>query len=135
MENIIEITRKLGAAIQESEAYKNYQAALEANEKDEELNKLIGEFNMLRVSVGNEASKDNRDEEKVASLNNELRECYDKIMNNEKMQAFEAAKNELDHIMTKVQGIISLSIEGEDPATCEVPDACSGSCSTCGGCH
>lgn len=135
MEKIIEITRQLGAAIQESEAYKKYQLAMEANEKDDELNKLIGEFNMLRVSVSNEASKEDRDEEKLNSINNDLRECYEKIMSNAQMKAFEEAKHELDHIMTKVQGIITLCIEGEDPATCEVPEGCGGSCSTCGGCH
>ena len=34
-----------------------------------------------------------------------------------------------------MNAIIDLCIAGEDPDTCEPAAGCSGSCSTCSGCH
>ena len=42
--DIIELTRKLGAAIQQEEAYKNFIAIRTKNDNDEELQKQIGEI-------------------------------------------------------------------------------------------
>jgi cell fate (sporulation/competence/biofilm development) regulator YlbF (YheA/YmcA/DUF963 family) len=133
--DIIELTRQLGAEIQKDERYLKFHEALEANEKDEELNKLIGEFNLLRVSLGNEASKEEKDNGKIEALNKNLEECYGKIMANDRMKAFEEAKNELDHLIQDINAIIMMSVEGEDPATCDPHKNCGGECSTCGGCH
>ncbi len=132
--DIIEMTRKLGAELQKDERYTAYREAVAANDADKELNDLIGEFNLIRVKVNTAASGDKSDPEKTEKLNAELRECYDKIMNNPNMMAFESAKTQLDNLVKQINGIITMSVNGEDPMTCQVPDGCSGSCSTCGGC-
>ena len=51
--DIIEAARNLGAAIQQDERYKKYIEAKKANDADEELQELIGEFNLARMSVDN----------------------------------------------------------------------------------
>ncbi len=57
-------------------------------------------------------------------------------MVNPNMAAFNAAKNAMDGMLAEINNIITASANGEDPETCpSQPSGCSGSCSTCGGCH
>ena len=58
--DIIELTRKLGAAIQNEEAYKNFMAVRDKNDKNEELQKQIGEFNLLKMQLDEELAKSKR---------------------------------------------------------------------------
>ena len=132
--DVIELTRQLGAAIQADERYKNYMAAKTANDNDEDLQADIGEFNLIRISLDKELSSDNKDDEKVKELNQKLRSTYSAIMLTPSMIAYNEAKTALDELLNDVNSIITMSANGEDPATCE-PSHCTGSCSTCGGCH
>ena len=135
--DIIEAARNLGAAIQQDERYKKYIEAKKANDADEELQELIGEFNLARMSVDNEFQKEeaDRDGEKIKEFNTTIRKLYGKIMCNDTMMAFNKAKADFEAVMQMVNGIIELATEGEDPATCEPESGCTGSCATCGGCH
>ena len=83
----------------------------------------------------NEATKDERDEKKLQELNEELRELYSTIMKNENMIAYNIAKQEMDSVLKRVTAIIMQSAEGEDPETTDYEESCTGSCSSCGGCH
>ena len=106
------------------------------NDADKELQELIGEFNMARMSVDNELGKEEgRDEEKIKEFNSTLRRLYGKIMCNDNMIEYNKAKEEFDAVMQRANAIIELCTEGEDPATCEPATGCTGSCATCGGCH
>ncbi len=133
---ILEITRELGKAIQADETYKKFAIAKKNNDDDRELQDLIGEFNLIRLNVSNAMTDPNKDEEKIKKLNGELQECYKKVMANESMIAYNEAKTALDAIISKVNLLISMCVDGADPETVEIPDSsCTGSCSTCGGCH
>lgn len=133
--DIIKMTRELGKAIQQDERYKAYAAAQTANDEDTELQKLISDFEQTRTAVNAEVSRSDRDQQKVDSLNEKLRELYAGIMRNENMAAFNKAQDELEQLISDVNQIITMCANGEDPDTCEIkPRNCSGSCSTCGGC-
>ena len=130
--DIIEKARELGRLIQEEDSY---QSAKEKNDKDEELQRLIGEFNLKRMSINNEASKKERDQEKLSKLNTEMREAYSQIMSNENMIAYNDAKAAFDVVANRVLAIVQQSAEGADPETADYSQSsCSGSCATCGGC-
>lgn len=136
--DVIKIARELGAAIQKEEAYKKYHEARLANEKDDELNDKIGEFNLARMSLTNELQKPEaeRSQSKIETLNNQLQELYTQVMSNDNMQKFNAAKQEMDMLTNQITGIIAMCIEGEDPETCDpIQASCTGSCESCGGCH
>ncbi len=137
MENkdIIELAREIGRQLQKDENYIKFQLAKQATEDDEELQNLIGEFNLKRMAISNEVSKADRDEEKLQKYNQEMRSAYAKIMSNENMINYNDSKEALDLILARVSAIIQKSSEGEDPDTADyTPSACSGSCETCGGC-
>lgn len=132
----IEAARKLGAAMQADEAYIKYAEAIKNNDNNEELQVKISEFNIKRMNLDNEISKDEseRNEEKIQTMNTELRAIYDEIMAHPDMVAFNEAKAGMDKLLQDVNSIIMMCAQGADPETCEI-SACTGSCSTCGGCH
>ena len=135
--DVITLARELGKAIQADPRYKEYVAAKEANDKDEELQKLIGEFNLKRQNVQYEMQKPDseKDSEKLQKLNREMQEAYGDVMKNVNMANFVIVKGALDQLLEEVNMIISMCCDGEDPDTCEISHGCSGSCATCGGCH
>ena len=133
----IQAARELGKAIQADQCYKDYEAAKQANDSDEALQKLIGDFNLKRQSLQYELQKPDaeKDSEKIQKLNKEMQDAYGDVMKNVNMANFVIVKSALDNKLEKVNMIISMCCEGEDPDTCEPTHVCSGSCSTCGGCH
>ncbi len=134
--DIISQARALGEAIQKEEAYINLQEVQKKADADTELQNLIGEFNLKRMSINNEASKKDRDQEKLSQLNTEMREVYSKIMSNENMIAYNEAKEAFDMVANRVLAIVQQSCEGADPQTADyTQSSCSGSCESCGGCH
>lgn len=133
--DIIEKARELGKLIQQEESYIALQKALADADADMELQNLIGDFNMKRMSINNEASKKDKDSDKLALLNSQMREDYSKIMSNKNMIAYNEAKDAFDMVANRVLAIVQQSAEGADPETADYStSSCSGSCSTCGGC-
>lgn len=133
--DIIEMSREIGKQIQQEDAYISLRVAQQNSDEDKELQNLIGEFNLKRMAINNEASKPDRDDAKMKQLNNEMRECYDKIMANENMIAYNNAKQGLDAIVQRALSIITQSAEGGDPQTVDYSAGCGeGGCSSCSGC-
>lgn len=134
--NVIEATRNLGIELQKDQRFIEYAKAKLALDKDEDLQRKIGDFNIARMNIERMYDSEDKDEEKLADANSELRSIYDGIMQNETMAAYNNAKIEVDKMMNEVLGIIRMCAEGADPLTCELPEAgCSGSCASCSGCH
>lgn len=133
--DIIEKARELGKLIQQEESYIALRKAQADADADMDLQNLIGDFNMKRMSINNEASKKDKDSDKLALLNSQMREDYSKIMSNKNMIAYNEAKDAFDVIANRVLAIVQQSAEGADPETADYStSSCSGSCSTCGGC-
>ena len=131
----IAMARELGKAIQQDERFIRLMAQQQVSDGDKELQELIGQFNLKRIDLNAELNKEEKDQERLNAINNEVREIYSKIMANENMAAYNAAKNELDELVEYVMQILRGSINGEDPELIELQSGCSGSCSSCSGCH
>ena len=132
--DIIELTRALGAEIQKTEEYKRFLAAKEKNDKDEVLHKQSGDFNLLKLQLDAEHEKEEKDEAKILEINEKIVELYNTIVSGEAMTEFNNAYADYKALTDKISNILLMCENGEDPATCE-PSACSGNCSSCGGCH
>ncbi|MEG0895142.1 MAG: YlbF family regulator [Oscillospiraceae bacterium] len=129
-------TRELGQLIQQSEEYKRLEASKTANDNDKELQDLIGKFNLTRTSLSMAMQEESKDEEKIASLDKELKDLYSCVMENKNMLEFNESRQEVETLMTKINNVLTASVNGEDPMTCdENPHSCGGSCSSCSGCH
>ena len=132
---IIEATRNLGVEIQKDERFIRFIKAKLANDNDEALQNQIGEFNTIRMNLDREMNAETQDENKIRELNEKLREIYTAVMSSKTMLDYNTAKAEVDAMLNDINSIIMQCVEGEDPMTAEPQTACTGSCSTCGGCH
>lgn len=132
--DIIELTRTLGAEIQKTEEYKRFMTAKEKNDKDEVLQKQIGDFNLLKMQLDAEHEKEEKDDAKILEINEKIVELYNLIVSGEAMTEFNNAYADYKALTDKISNILLMCENGEDPATCE-PSSCTGNCSSCGGCH
>ncbi|MBR1483548.1 MAG: YlbF family regulator [Ruminococcus sp.] len=132
--DVITMARELGRALQKEETYVQLHAVQAQADADAELQQLIADFNTKRMGINEEASKKDRDQEKLTTLNKEMREVYSKIMSNENMIAYNQAKEAFDKVSNRVLAIVQQSIDGVDPEIADYTESCTGSCSTCGGC-
>lgn len=135
MDDILEMAKDLGYAIQQDERFIRTQLAQAAADDDEALQGMIGEFNLKRMAINTENTKAEKDEHKLQVLDGEMREVYARIMANPHMAEYQEAKERLDALLNRIGTIISLSAQGQDPDTAAAAGGCSGSCSSCGGCH
>ena len=132
--DVIAEVRNLGKAIQADERFIRYAKARLANDNDADLQAAIGKFNITRMELDREMQAEERNEDKVKELNENLRNAYAEIMSAPSMVEYNTAKAELDVLVNEINTVISKTLEGEDPETCDTT-ACTGSCATCGGCH
>ena len=133
-DQLVEMARDLGAAIQQDERFIRTQMAQAAADEDAALQELIGEFNLKRIAINAETGKEDKDADKLKQLDTELRDVYARIMENEHMAEYNAAKTELDKLVNAIATIITLASQGQNPDEIET-GGCSGNCAGCGGCH
>lgn len=132
----IELFKKAAVALQTDPRYLELDAARRENDLDEELQNLIGEFNLARLDLNNEATKQDSDADRIAALNTKVSALYDQIMSSESMVRYNAAKAEAEAMISHIDAIINTAMNGGDPMTVQQPaGGCTGSCATCGGCH
>ena len=133
--DVIKTARELGKAIQADERFIRFTKARLANDDDKELQAAIGNFNIKRMELEKASSEENKDDEKIKTLNEELRKIYGDIMASDAMVEYNSAKALVDQMMNDVNIVLSKSLDGEDPDTLTLDSGCTGSCATCGGCH
>lgn len=123
--------------LQNDPRYAALHKARKENDEDQDLQDMIGEFNIARLDVNNAMSDDDRDEKKIAEMNAKINSLYNNIMQHEKMIAYDNAKKDIESFIDYVNVILNAAIEGEDPMLVEEPsnEGCGGSCSSCSGCQ
>lgn len=129
MADVKELAMQLGQAIVSDPRYVAYKNAEAAQDNDAELQTMIEEFNLIKMNVMNEMQKEEKDEEKVKNLQEKMRQSYSEIMENSVMAEYMRTKEDVEAFINEVYGTLNYAITGEEP------HSCSGSCSTCGGCH
>ena len=140
----IDLFKKAAAAMQTDPRYLELDAARRENDNDQELQGLIGEFNLTLphnrvtaiVGASGESAKPEPDTAHVADLNQQVNDLYTQIMSSEGMVRYNTAKKECEAMVSHIDAIINTAMNGGDPMTVQAPTGgCTGSCSTCGGCH
>lgn len=139
MVDVIKLARDLGSAIQSQEVYLDMVKNQAKNDEDEELQQLIGEFNLKRMALNGETNKadSEKDKSKIESLDKEVRNLYQQIMANQNMVNYNKSRQALTSLVADINKILSAAVTGQDPQTFSLDDngGCAGSCATCGGCH
>lgn len=125
MTAIIEKTKELGALLQASAQVQRYNAAKAAYEADEDVQKLVKEYNLQRMNMMNAGD----DETRMAELEERVKGIYNQVVASASMIEMQAAGQALQELLNQVNGVISFYVTGEEP------NSCTHDCSTCGGCH
>ncbi len=135
-EVLVNMAIDLGYQLQGDERYTAVRTAQQEADADEELQRLIGEFNIKRMNINQEESKpeEEQDAAHLRQLNEEMRSVYAQIMANEHMQAYNIAHSALDELVRKINAAIALAVQGQDPALAAQESGCTGNCGSCGGC-
>lgn len=131
---LIEKTRELGVAIQDTDEFTAFIVAKTAADKSEKLQDKLGQFNLKKLDLNRAIIADEKDNEKIAALNAEVKKLYEEIVSDPLMIAYSTTKDELDGVVRFMMQIIEGSTNGENPYEIE-EQACGGDCSACGGCH
>ena len=132
----IELFKKAAAAMQTDPRLLALTTAQKACDDDQALQELIGQFNLLRIDMNEEIGKSERDNQKVAELNEKVGKLYNQIMETPAMVAYNEAKTAVEGMINHINAIVNTAVEGGDPMLVEEPSAsCTGSCSSCSGCH
>lgn len=131
---LIEKTRELGVAIQDTDEFTAFIVAKTAADKSEKLQDKLGQFNLKKLDLNRAIIADEKDNEKIAALNAEVKTLYEEIVSDPLMIAYSTTKDELDGMVRFMMQIIEGSANGENPYEIE-EQACGGDCSACGGCH
>lgn len=135
MENVIKETRVLGAAIQDTDCFKNIKKAQEALDADANVQLAMSKIEGLQAKYQEEVAKEAPDQDVLTQIDSDFQAAYAEMTKSPVVAEFEAARQELDGMMNKVMEILYLCVNGEDPATCKPADhgEC-GSCSCCSSC-
>ena len=133
----IDLFKKAAAALQTDVRYLELDAARRENDADEELQNMIGEFNLARLDLNNESAKPETDAARVAELNQRVNDLYSQIIAREEHGALRRRQGRVRGPgQPHPDAIVNTAMNGGDPMTVQAPTGgCTGSCSTCGGCH
>ena len=135
--DLISLAKNLGSEIQKSDEYTEYKIREQNVECNKELQEMIEKFNLKKVSINEEISKEEVNHETIDKLNAEISELYSKIMENETMKEFNSSKEKFENTLRKINYIITASAGGQDPYAVNTDElsSCTGSCSSCSGCN
>lgn len=132
----IELFKKAAAAMQTDPRCVALNTAQKACDENAALQDLIGKFNLMRIDMNEEIGKPERNNQKIAELNEKVGQVYNEIMETAEMQAYNEAKTAVEGMINHINAIVNTAVEGGDPMLVEEPSAtCTGSCSSCSGCH
>ena len=120
---IREATEALAKLIRADKRYQAYEAAAKEYENDNEVLRMITEYNVHQTALSAEFGKEDRDEAVIVSIQKRIDDLYDAITHNESYQNFIRVKEESDAFVKMVNAELEFFITGRR--------ACTHNCSTC----
>ena len=121
---IMEIAAQLGQAIKADERITKMNEARVAYEKDEDIQKLMLEYNTQQIALAEEYKKDPVDENIVNAIENRLNEIVSAVTTNPVFIQANEAQDAVNKLMNEVNAEIEFQITGQRP--------CAHDCSSCG---
>ena len=129
MEKILEKAKELGMMIAESDEFKAIKAAEENQVADPEADALMAEFTKKQEEYSKRMANPQITKEEFEAIKAEAQKDFEKICQNKNINAYLEANRAFANLINQVNSIIGYFVKGGDAS------GCTGSCSTCGGCH
>lgn len=121
---IMELAAELGKAIKADERITKMNEAREAYEKDEDLQKLMLEYNVQQTALAEEYKKETVDPAIIESIEARLDAIVKEVTAKDVFVALNEANEAVNALMQAVNGEIEYNITGQRP--------CTHDCSSCG---
>ena len=131
MEKVLNQAEMLAEAILESEEYITMRLAEQAAMRDEKATQLIAAYSEKRQAVESLLADANMDHGALAKAGQELQDVEHAIDECEVLTKMRECNDAFNAMMKKVNAIIRYVVTGEE----EQEEGCTGSCSSCSGCH
>ena len=121
---IMELAAQLGQAIKADERIAKMNEARVAYESNEEIQKLMLEYNAQQIAMAEEYKKEAVDQKIIEAIENRLDEIVSAVTSNPVFAQVNEAQEAVNKLMAEVNGEIEFQITGQRP--------CSHDCHSCG---
>ncbi|MBQ8546727.1 MAG: YlbF family regulator [Clostridia bacterium] len=121
---IMDLAVQLGQAIKADARITKMEEAKVAYEKDEDIQKLMLEYNTQQIAMAEEYKKETPDQKIIEAIENRLNEIVETVTANPTFVAINEAQEAVQALMTEVNAEIEFQITGQRP--------CAHDCSSCG---
>ena len=122
--------RELAQLVLETEEGKALYDARYIFEGDNMAQKLMSDYSIYRQGVQNRMQNGNLSEEELDRENEILSQKIKELQENEVIKQYFVAEQNFNHVVGHVKNVFNATLAGDENI-----GGCSGSCSTCGGCH
>ena len=126
MNELIKKADELATLIKTSKEYLLAKETEEIQKNDEKAQEMIKEYNDKRRDIAVKMQYNEMSDKQMSELNEEMEAAFDKLMEYDVIKNYVDAQNEFEELNQQIISIIA-------NATRE--GGCSGSCSSCSGCH
>ena len=114
---IMELAAELGKAIKADERITKMNEAREAYEKDEDLQKLMLEYNVQQTALAEEYKKEQIDPAIIEAIESRLDAIVKEVTEKDVFVALNEANEAVNALMQEVNGEIEFNITGQRPCT------------------
>ena len=116
---LVEKARELGVAIQDTDEFTAFIVAKTAADKSEKLQDKLGQFNLKKLDLNRAIIAEEKDNEKIAELNGEVKNLYEAIVSDPLMIAYSTTKDELDNTVRFIMQItLAVPVWGRSSKAC-----------------
>ena len=132
MDMIFAKTRELGEALLESDVYKKMREAEEKAMQNAEAAEMMAHYLEKRGQIQQAMEEENPDPAMMKRLSDEMDEIQEKLQLVDDIANLTAARAEFNGLIGQINQVLQFIVTGR---MTEDGGDCTGSCSTCGGCH
>lgn len=126
--SVYEKARELGEMILETKEGKRYYDAKYVYDGDDDAKKALMEYSQFKSILQNKVHEGNLSEEEFKEELSKLNKIGEKAQQNPVVSELMSAEGEFNRLVNSVFDILKGTVTKSD-------GGCSGSCSSCGGCH
>ena len=130
-DSIMNAAEALGKLIRESEERKIAMETADALRNDAEATKIMNDYNSLRQSEMEKLQYKEPSKEELEAFQALMQSEFSRLAENKLIAAYIEANKNYDALVRRVNGVLAYYINGEE----QMEGGCSGSCSSCSGCH
>ena len=125
MEELILKAQELAEMIKTSKEYLLAKETEKIQANDEKAQEMIKEYNEKRRDIAVKMQYGQMSDEETEAVRKEINEAFDKLMAYDVIKNYVEAQKNFEILNQEIMNIISGAVNG----------GCSGSCSSCSGCH